>query len=228
MANTADLKPFRSYDEHDVVNLFALDYPTVDLGVDGAKVKKGKLVTVSNGWKNTDEALDSHGLGGASSTSAPGKSFANTVSLRYGTTARVNPTASGVAPLGITLWDMAERDENGEKLLYHPRKAAEMQAVISGQTMPVLTKGIVLYKGNLTLNTAVGAGVSVYNSTSGDGELSIDNPSAARTAIYASQSGAGELSTTSTWIGGAVAPAKVGTALGKVDSQNYVLLKVEL
>jgi hypothetical protein len=201
--NTQTLKPFRSYDEHDVVNLFALDFNTVDLNVDDAKIQKGVLVTVQgNGWKNTDEALDSHGLGGATSTSAPGKSFANTVSLRYGTTARVAPTKTTEVPLGITLWDMAERDENGEKLLYHPRKAAEMQAVISGQTMPVLTKGIVLYKGNLTLNTAVGAGVSVYNSTSGDGELSIDNPSSAQT--------------------------KIGKTLGAKDDQDYVMLKVEL
>ena len=106
---------------------------------------------------------------------------------------------------------MAERDENGEKLLYHPRKAAEMQAVISGQTMPVLTKGVVLYKGQLT--AAAGGQAAAI---------------APGTAIYASQSGAGELSTTSTWVGGAVAPAKVGTALGKVDSDEYVLLKVEL
>ena len=201
MANTADLKPFRSYDEHDVVNLFALDDDTVNLNVDDAKIKKGKLVTVSNGWKNTDEALDSHGLGGAAATSAPGKSFANTVSLRYGTTARVEPTATTEVPLGITLWDMAERDENGEKLLYHPRKAAEMQAVISGQTMPVLTKGVVLYKGQLT-DVGVAAGVNVYNSTSGNGELSIDNPSSTAT--------------------------KVGKTLGAKDDQGYVLLKVEL
>lgn len=201
MANTATLKPFRSYDEHDVVNLFALDDDTVNLNVDDVKISKGVLVSVSAGWKNTDEALDSHGLGGAASTSAPGKSFANTVSLRYGTTARVTPTASGVAPLGITLWDMAERDENGEKLLYHPRKAAEMQAVISGQTMPVLTKGVVLYKGQLT-DVGVAAGVNVYNSTSGNGELSIDNPSSSAT--------------------------KVGKTLGAKDDQGYVLLKVEL
>ena len=202
MANTADLKPFRSYDEHDVVNLFALDDNTVNLNVDDAKIKKGVLVAVAgNGWKNTDEALDSHGLGGASATTSPGKSFANTVSLRYGTTARVEPTATTEVPLGIALWDMAERDENGEKLLYHPRKAAEMQAVISGQTMPVLTKGIVLYKGDLTLNRAVGAGVSVYNSTSGDGELSIDKPGS---------------------------QIKLGKTLGAKDDQDYVMLKVEL
>jgi len=201
--NTQTLRPFRSYDEHDVVNLFALNFNTVNLDVDGAKIEKGVLVTVAdNGWKNTDEALDSHGLGGAATTTAPGKSFANTVSLRYGTTARVAPTAAGEVPLGITLWDMAERDENGEKLLYHPRKAAEMQAVISGQTMPVLTKGIVLYKGDLTKNRKVDPGVDVFNSTSGDGELTIDNPNSAQT--------------------------KIGKTLGAKDDHDYVLLKVEL
>jgi len=200
--NTQTLKPFRSYDEHDVVNLFALNFNTVNLDVDGAKIERGVLVTVAdNGWKNTDEATSAHGLGGAASTTAPGKSFANTVSLRYGTSARVAPTAAGEVPLGITLWDMAERDENGEKLLYHPRKAAEMQAVISGQTMPILTKGIVLYKGQLT-DVAVGAGVDVYNSKTGIGELSIDNPSSAET--------------------------KVGKTLGAADAQGYVLLKIEL
>ncbi|SVE14721.1 uncharacterized protein METZ01_LOCUS467575, partial [marine metagenome] len=169
MANTADLKPFRSYDEHDVVNLFALDDPSVDLNVDDVKIKKGVLVAVEgDGWKNTEEALSEFGLGTATSAVAPGKSFANTVSLRYGTTARVQPAASGdtAAPLGLTLWDMAERDENGEKLLYHPRKAAEMQAVISGQTMPVLTKGIVLYKGKLTAENPgdITPGTAIYAS----------------------------------------------------------------
>ncbi len=206
--NTQTLKPFRSYDENDVVNLFALDFNTVDLNVDDAKIQKGVLVTVQgNGWKNDDEATSAHGIGGATSTTAPGKSFANTVSLRYGTTAKVAPTKTLEVPLGLTLWDMAERDENGEKLLYHPRKAAEMQAVISGQTMPVLTKGVVLYKGKLTTENS--------DITPG-------------TAIYASQSGWGELSTESSSLGGAVVPAKVGTALGSVDSQDYVLLKVEL
>jgi hypothetical protein len=82
-----------------------------------------------------------------------------------------------------------------------------MQAVISGQTMPVLTKGVVLYKGKLTTENS--------DITPG-------------TAIYASQSGWGELSTESSSLGGAVVPAKVATALGSVDSQDYVLLKVEL
>ena len=64
-----NLRPFRDYDEHDVVNLFALSgsYPAI----------KGLMVTVmGNGWKNTDEPFDMVG--------APGAGYANTVSQRYG------------------------------------------------------------------------------------------------------------------------------------------------
>ena len=44
----------------------------------------------------------------------------------------------------MTLYDVKDADENGELLKYNPRKAAEMQAVIPGQAVPVVTKGIFL------------------------------------------------------------------------------------
>ena len=207
--NTQTLKPFRSYDEHDVVNLFALDFNTVDLNADpSVKIQKGVLVTVQdNGWRNTDEALDSHGLGGATSTSAPGKSFANTVSLRYGTTARVAPTKTTEVPLGITLWDMAERDENGEKLLYHPRKAAEMQAIISGQSVPIATRGVFLYSG-ATLNAT--------HATQGP---------VAGEYLYAAA--AGQMMVASS-VGWNSTVAKVGQVLGGKDSNNHVLIRLDV
>ena len=42
-----NLLPFRDYDEHDVINLFAYD---------GTSVNKGTLVKVksANGWESTD------------------------------------------------------------------------------------------------------------------------------------------------------------------------------
>ena len=50
-------------------------------------------------------------------------------------------------PLGMLLYDVREDDENGEKLIFNPRKAAENDYVISGQAVPILTRGIVLYSG---------------------------------------------------------------------------------
>jgi hypothetical protein len=35
-------------------------------------------------------------------------------------------------------------DENGEKMLYYKQKLDEAQGVLPGQTVPVLTKGLVL------------------------------------------------------------------------------------
>jgi hypothetical protein len=51
--------------------------------------------------------------------------------------------ASDVA-LGITLRETLAYDENGEKLLYYKQKLDEAQAVLPGQTVPVLTRGLVL------------------------------------------------------------------------------------
>ena len=49
---------------------------------------------------------------------------------------------TGSAVLGISLLQTAKADENGEKLLYNPQKAAELQAVLPGQAVPVATKGV--------------------------------------------------------------------------------------
>jgi len=51
--------------------------------------------------------------------------------------------ATNDAPvLGITLNQTLAFDENGEKLLYNPIKTAELQAVLSGQAVPVATRGM--------------------------------------------------------------------------------------
>ena len=180
------LRPFRDYDEHDVVNLFALSgsYPA----------NKGLMVTVmGNGWKNTDEPFDMVG--------APGASYANTVSQRYGLNSYVRAAASGENVLGMTLYDVRETDENGEKLIYNPRKAVEMGCVISGQAVPVLTRGVVLYSGTQLASQTVGAGVPIY--AHNDGELTI-----ALTPLGTLQ--------------------KVGNALGAKDTNNHVLIKLDL
>ena len=45
--------------------------------------------------------------------------------------------------MGLTLLQTANYDENGEKLLYYPQKQLETQSVLTGQAVPILTKGIV-------------------------------------------------------------------------------------
>ena len=124
----AKLLPFRQIDENDVVNLFAFD---------GDSATRGLLVKLdsSNTWLPENEFE----LNNVSSNT-----YANTVTDRYSVKARVTTAGSGDKPLGMLMYDVAETDENGEKLIWHPRKAHEMQVSLSGQAVPVLTKGIVL------------------------------------------------------------------------------------
>ena len=200
--NTQSLKPFRQHAETDVINLFTLqddDGDIVasysDLKADGAKMTKGILVSVTgNGWKNSDDPVGKTGIGN------PGASYDNTVSFRYGATAAVEPYKAGEEPIGITLFDVAEVDENGEKLIYNPRKAAEMQAVVSGQAVPVLTKGIILYSGLMSAD-----------------------PPAAGDPVYAHKTQGGQLSKSLQ----TNAP-QVGVALGALDADGFQLIKIDL
>ena len=135
MANER-LKPFRDYSEHDVINLFAFGDKDVTLGTTTV-VYAGSAVKVQTGWSNTNELQMLGDVGAA---------YANTVSERYGVSADVQYTEGGAdeAALGITLYDVREYDENGEALKFNPRKQEELQAVLSGQAVPIATRGVFL------------------------------------------------------------------------------------
>lgn len=150
--------PFRQYDENDVINLFALNSTYVNESTTGAgNGDAGVFVTVDSADFNADPvtyATDSY-LG---KTDYPfvGANQYPSVSLKC------KPAASGNALLGITLRQTAKTDENGEKLLYYPQKAEELQCVLPGQAVPVATRGIftiasTAYAGSL----AVGSGIKL-------------------------------------------------------------------
>lgn len=144
----ATLLPFRDYDEKDVINLFAFS--------GSLPATKGTLVKVQgNGFKATDDISMLGDVGAA---------FGNTVSQRYGATAKVSIAASGETPLGILLFDVKETDENGEALKFNPRKAAEIGCVISGQVVPIVTRGTFRYSG--ALGTPAGGGIA-YGAAAG-------------------------------------------------------------
>jgi hypothetical protein len=179
----ATIKPLRQYSESDVINLFSFN---------GASANKGAIVKLAtaSGWRSSDETL---AMGGS-----VGSPFSNTVSQRYATAAKVSLANSGDVPIGMLLMDVKETDENGEKLVFNPRKAAEMGVVVSGQVVPILTRGIVLYSG---------------------ASLAAENPPAG-TIVYAGDNG--ELT--------ALAAGKktVGRTLGSKDSNDHILLKIEI
>jgi len=183
----ATLRPFRDYSEHDVINLFCYD---------GTSLTRGAIVKLDStqGWAadqtfKTESMISNLGL-------------SNAVSDRHALKSRVALSNSGDAEvLGMALYDVAEVDENGEKLIFNPRKAAEMQTVLSGQALPVVTDGIFLVNGVTNPSLAL-AGVKAY---------SLDNG-----AIGALPAGEEGLA------------VSVGKFLGGTAANGDVLLKLEL
>jgi hypothetical protein len=153
----AKLRPFRQLHENDVINLFAYD-GVVDLT---NYVERGQMVRlVAN--KGLDLADDL-------STTSINNSYNHTISDRWSVDARVTLTNSGdsIAPLGMLLYDVKEYDENGEKLIWHPLKAHEMEVALSGQAVPVLTRGLVLVNGIVDADSLAAAGKDVYSTDDG-------------------------------------------------------------
>ena len=191
MANER-LKPFRDYSEHDVLNLFAFGDRDVTLGTTTV-VYAGSAVKVQTGWSNTNE-LEMLGNVGAG--------YNNTVSQRYGVTADVQYTEGGAdeAALGITLYDVREYDENGEALKFNPRKQAELQCSLSGQAVPIATRGVFLMA---TGAWASSAGILQDNDVfaTGDGKV--------------------------TKLGAKAVNNRIGRTLGGPDADGSVLVKFD-
>ena len=130
------LYPFRQYSEFDVINLFASDTADTSPSTNG-NGSAGVFVKVSAGNLDQDPityAANSY-LG---KTDYPfiGAAQYPSVPLKF------TAATAGDPVLGITLNQTLQQDENGEKLLYNPVKRQELQAVLTGQAVPVATRGV--------------------------------------------------------------------------------------
>ena len=153
-----NLKPFRDYDEHDVVNLFA--------HVDG-DVNRGTFVSLVSG-SNPDAHASEYVQ---SLQNVPVKA----VSLRTANPWKVeNASAAGTRAFGMTLYDVRETNEWGEKYIYQPRyESSEQQIVMSGESVPVLRQGIVELNG---FDGAPDAGSGAIIDPANDGQLLVVDP----------------------------------------------------
>lgn len=156
------LRPFRDYDEKDVINLYAYSGTPVDSTYQILATKGTLVKIVGDGFRgDLDEPIEMLGNYGAFGVS-------NFVAQRYGTVAKVTSTTFTDKPVGLMLFDTRELDENLIPLKYNPRKAAEMEIALSGQSVPIVTRGIFLYSGVQTgSGTAVTAGNAVYAGSNG-------------------------------------------------------------
>jgi hypothetical protein len=145
-----NIKPFRDYDEHEVINLFA---------VSGASVNKGCFVKAVGSGFNSD----------ANSVFDDNSNIDSAYSARFNVPHLVGPAPSGTYSnqvLGMLLKDVRSVDENGYPLKFEPRKAAEMDVVISGQAAPIVKRGIFLYSG-IAGTPGAGSGLAISNDDEG-------------------------------------------------------------
>jgi hypothetical protein len=155
--------PFRQYDEHDVINMFALESAYVNESTTGTSFgDAGVFVTVATGNLNLDTITYDSTYGSyLGNTNYPfvGSNQYPRVSLS------VRPAASGDTLIGMTLRQTARTDENGEKLLYYPQKAEELMAVLPGQAVPVATRGIFALAASTALDGSLAIGTGLKLST---------------------------------------------------------------
>jgi hypothetical protein len=162
--------PFRQYSDHDVVNLYSvLDGDVNDATTDSGAGDAGVWVSVTSGNFDADPIT-------YQTNSYLGKTdypFVGTTEMYPEVNLRVTGAISGMHPLGVTLYQTAKNDENGEKLLYNPQKALESQALLPGQAVPILTKGIVTlaqaaFEGPVTQGCYTpGSGICMSHTTAG-------------------------------------------------------------
>ena len=131
--------PFRQYSDHDVVNLFSVIGSDVnDATTDAGAGDAGVFVKVSDGNFDADPIT-------YQTNSYLGKTdypFVGTTEMYPQVNLKITGAKGEDHCLGMTLYQTAKNDENGEKLLYHPQKQTELQAMLPGQAVPVATKGI--------------------------------------------------------------------------------------
>ncbi len=148
MLNQGNLLPFRIYDEHDVIPFFSLD----GTGLNGQFVamETGTLFATGIPQAFSLGSQDPSTSAGQYSNNPVAAAYTNIISYRYNNNRKVRATQSGDSTfnaLGITLHTTAEYDENGNKLINFPQdQTYERGFVLSGFSVPILTRGIVTLK----------------------------------------------------------------------------------
>jgi len=143
--------PYRDYSEHDVVNMFALDVTgetLADFKSNGTgDFDAGVVVSVTAGAL-PGEVSELRATTPDNLRDYLGASFSG---AHIGFNGYPANTGMTVAPadgtgraLGITLRETLAFDENGEKMISYKQKLDEAQGVLPGQSVPVLTKGLIL------------------------------------------------------------------------------------
>jgi hypothetical protein len=177
------IEPFRDYSEHEVINLFSLkladdaNFQLLVPGGDGGDFDSGVVVAAETDAKLPGD-LPSKLATGTSFRSYLGMTPAAGVGVGFNAypvnDMNVIPADAAnvdtLGPIGITLKETLAYDENGENLLRYAVKKDELQCVLPGQTVPILTRGMVLLSSSAFEDgaaPAVGNGLSLGTDAGG-------------------------------------------------------------
>lgn len=168
------LRPFRQYDEQDVLGIFSLDVSSQKASKYAALAPDDKSFQNGANWSGTAvSAKVGNALGGDEPLrmddpylGAIGSGDQGPFALQQGSFYPEAPLKVEAASdcdgfLGITLRPTMAWDENMEKLLYYPVKKDEFQAVLPGETVPVATRGFF----TLTYGASAADGVGLVAAT---------------------------------------------------------------
>jgi hypothetical protein len=158
--------PFRQYIEQDVINLYSLDTTGLDTALADPSVDGGNAagalveVTVGDFDKGIEYTNDTY-LGKTDYPHIGGNGYPKVTGMQ------VKPHDGTGAALGFTLRQTLTHDENGEKLLYYRQKLIETQAVLPGEVVPVLTRGLLTLDSSAVDGAAPTVGASVFAAAGG-------------------------------------------------------------
>jgi hypothetical protein len=139
------IKPFRAYDENDVLNIYSLAE---------ASGNAGDLVQYQSLNPSDWDGYDMNN----NLAPFPGMSIP-----LYVNKAKVAQSTSGSTTnvLGMAIWNTRQSDPLGRPLIYTPDRYMELHVVTSGQTLPVLKRGMVFvsgYEGTANAGSGIAAG----------------------------------------------------------------------
>jgi hypothetical protein len=219
MANR--LLPFRQYNEHDVVNLFSLDTSALTLTdmthESNGAWDAGAIVKISNG----DMTQEPTSVAPAQLQAYLGKTdYPFVGGNNYMEVPLKVDIADGGAdvPFGIALRQTIAFDENGEKLLYYKQKLLELQGVLPGEAVPVLTRGIVTVAESGVVG-APAAGAAVYAGTGANSGKFTTNNANARVGTVIAAGDRTEVGTSPDYFAGTAGAGNTG---------GYFVIKIEL
>jgi len=165
------LFPFRQYSDHNVINMYANQTVDDNPSTDG-NGSAGVIVKVFTAGGVPGGSISKDVIEFASSSSYLGKTdYPFLGADKYPQVPlRCIAATTGAPVLGVTLNQTISNDENGEKLLYNPVKRDELQAVLSGQAVPVATKGLFTFAAGGATSTFSAFG---NNTTTVPGNLAV-------------------------------------------------------